>query len=519
MGNLLKRVVSCAMICLIGVASTGITTVEMPITTITASADETYKTWKQGDSRWGKMRLGGSSYTMSNSGCAATALSMLMVHSGSITDSSFTPGTLCTFFNNNGGFSNKGDISWGVSSKLASSFTFEGYASLSSSSVSGKVSEIENYLDEGYFLIVGVKSGGHWVAIDRVENGVVYMFDPANGKNVSLFNAYDNSGIYKVRKFKGANSVSTSVTTTVEEKEDVAEEVKDTQQSTSNTKPSTSTPTSSYTTGLYKITSELRFRTDAYLDADIIDIIPASTSINVSEINGEWGYVCYNGNMGWINLAYTSKLQNSYKYETGTYTTAEPLNFRESNTTSSNSYGLIPVNTKIEILEVKDNWGKVSYEGKSAWVCLDYVSVGDTTFSSSVNIAVSNSDKNIGNYTTTDNLYIRNGADTSFPTIDLINNGTDIMIIAVNGNWGKTIYNGSVGWVCLDYATYKNSFSFLPCDINNDGSVNITDLLYVSNKLKNGSKFTSNEVKLIDLNQDGKVDSTDYILFKGILLL
>lgn len=516
MGILLKRVISCAMVCLIGMASAGITTVEMPITTISASADASYQSWKQGDSRWGSMRLGSSSYTMSNSGCAATALSMLMVHSGSITDDSFTPATLCTFFNNNGGFSNRGDISWGVSNKLASSFSFEGYGTLSSSSVSGKADEIQKYLDAGYYIILGVKSGGHWVAVDKVDGDKVYVFDPANGKHVNVFDAYSNSGIYKVRKFYGANSVvkktdpevtkqeTSNDTTPVLSVEDTSVEV-----TSSNT---------TYSTGLYKLNSELCLRTDAYVGADVIDIIPNGTSINVSDINGDWGYVCYNANMGWINLNYADKVQSSYKYSTGTYTTAEPLNFRETASTSADSYGLIPINSKVEVLEVNGNWGKVNYQSKDAWICLNYASLGDAQISSAVNVAVSNSSSKIGIYITNDNLNVRAGDSTSYAKLDLIPSNTEVSIIEIDDDWGKVIYGETVGWISLDYVDYESSFNYLPGDVNNDGLVNIQDVFVISQKLKSGTPFTQNEVRVADFNDDGVINSTDYIVIKNVIL-
>jgi hypothetical protein len=541
------------MICLIGVGGTGITTIELPMTTISASADETYKSWKQGDSRWGSMRLGSSSYTMSNSGCAVTAVAMLMVHSGSVTDSSFTPGTFCTFLSNNGGLSSQGDISWSAATKLASSFKFEGYGSLSSSSVSGKVSEIKNYIDAGYYLAVSVKNGGHWVAVDRVENGVVYVIDPANGKVVNLFDAYSNSGISKIRKFKGANSVSTS-NVVIEDTEEVAEELptlpnettsstttssnkstsstkststsSSTKSNTSTTSTSTTTNTTTattsksttYSTGLYQLTSELCLRTDATSSADVIDIIPYAEYLNVSDIDGEWGYVCYDGNMGWINLGYAKKSQSSYKYSTGTYTTAEPLNYRASASISAESYGIIPINTTVEVLAVNGEWGKVSYNGKTAWICLSFVSAGTTEFSSAVNVATSNSSSKIGTYVTTDNLCLRESTSADTEKLDVISMGTKIDIISIDGNWGKTVYNNQVGWVCLDYAKLSSSYTTIPYDVNNDGQLNVNDILYVSDKIKNGKAFTQSELSLLDFDGNGSVDCSDYILLKQLIL-
>jgi mannosyl-glycoprotein endo-beta-N-acetylglucosaminidase len=532
------------------------------MTTISASADETYKSWKQGDSRWGSMRLGSSSYTMSNSGCAVTAVAMLMVHSGSVTDSSFNPGTFCTFLSNNGGLSSAGDISWSAATKLASSFQFEGYGSFSSSSASGKISEIKNYLDNGYYLAVSVKNGGHWVAIDRVENGVAYAIDPANGKVVNLFEAYSNSGISKIRKFRGANSVTN---TTIVDTEEVAEELptlsnetttsnKSTTSTTStststskNTTTSTSSSTksntstagtststastgtttttntstttsknSTYSTGLYQLTSDLCLRTDATSSADVIDIIPNATYLNVSDVDGEWGYVCYNGNMGWMHLGYAKKTQSSYKYSTGTYTTAEPLNYRASASISAESYGIIPINTTVEVLAVNGEWGKVSYNGKSAWICLSFVSSGTTEFSSAVNVAVSNSSNKVGTYVTTDNLCLRESNSTDTEKLDVIGMGTKIDIVSIDGNWGKTVYNGQIGWVCLDYAKLSNSTT--PYDVNGDGQLNVNDILYVSDKLKNGKSFTQSELTTLDFDGNGSVDCSDYILLKQLIL-
>ena len=87
---------------------------------------------------------------------------------------------------------------------------------------SGKAEELKNLLDEGYYVILGVKSGGHWVAVDKVEGSTIYAYDPANGKYISVFDAYSSSGVYKIRKFRGANSkpLSQDIIEIEKEKED-----------------------------------------------------------------------------------------------------------------------------------------------------------------------------------------------------------------------------------------------------------------------------------------------------------
>ena len=73
--------------------------------TVTANAASSdYRSWAQWDSEWGSIHLGKSQYTMKSSGCLVTAIAMLICHTGSADASSFNPGTLVTYLNNNGGF-------------------------------------------------------------------------------------------------------------------------------------------------------------------------------------------------------------------------------------------------------------------------------------------------------------------------------------------------------------------------------------------------------------------------------
>ena len=195
-----------------------------------------------------------------------------------------------------------------------------------------------------------------------------------------------------------------------------------------------------------------------------------------------------------------------------------PLNFRETASTSADSYGLIPINSKIEVLEVNGNWGKVNYESKDAWICLDYASEGDAQISSAVNVAVSNSSSKIGVYTTNDNLNVRAGNSTSYAKLDLIPSDTQVSIIEIDNDWGKVIYGETVGWISLDYVDYESSFDYLPGDINGDGLVNIQDVFVISQKLKSGTSFTQSEINVVDFNNDGIVNATDYIVIKNIIL-
>lgn len=87
--------------------------------TLTAYSAGSYKTWLQYDSRWGSKTLGSCGDTMSEIGCAVTSIAMLVVHSGSKSESSFNPGTLCDYLSKNGGFDSYGNIYWGAVTGLS----------------------------------------------------------------------------------------------------------------------------------------------------------------------------------------------------------------------------------------------------------------------------------------------------------------------------------------------------------------------------------------------------------------
>lgn len=61
--------------------------------------------------------------------------------------------------------------------------------------VAQKVEMIRQVVDKGYQVIVQIPKSSPWglryVAVDRVENGTVYMFDP-NGSRTDLFATYGN---------------------------------------------------------------------------------------------------------------------------------------------------------------------------------------------------------------------------------------------------------------------------------------------------------------------------------------
>lgn len=60
----------------------------------------------------------------------------------------------------------------------------------------------------------------------------------------------------------------------------------------------------------------------------------------------------------------------SYK---GTVTSTNGLNVRTGNNTSYKILGVLKYQTTVTILEEKSGWGKISYNGKDGWICLNWI--------------------------------------------------------------------------------------------------------------------------------------------------
>ena len=134
--------------------------------------------------------------------------------------------------------------------------------------------------------------------------------------------------------------------------------------------------TNVYKPGRYLVNDFMNFRADHSITSDIFSVLPSGIEVTVSEINGIWGKIVYNGLTGWISLDYSTKLNDNpeaaARFPTGTYSTDEIMNFRADPDLTAASYGLIPKGTELKITEVKGIWGKTTYRGRTGWLSLEY---------------------------------------------------------------------------------------------------------------------------------------------------
>lgn len=136
----------------------------------------TFTSWKQYDSQWSNVRLGNK--TVGKIGCAMTSVAIQIMRSGSpLSIEEFNPGTFAQALTKAGGFNAAGNIYWSAVERIAPNFKFVDRVNHRPS-----LQELNNLVSQGYYVILNVKYGRHWVAIDSVDvaNNKIYMFDPGS---------------------------------------------------------------------------------------------------------------------------------------------------------------------------------------------------------------------------------------------------------------------------------------------------------------------------------------------------
>ncbi len=166
------------------------------------NAEEDYRAWDQADERWGSLELGTSGKTVEDSGCLVTSVTKLIIQAGLKNVEDFNPATLVKWLNKNGGFSGA-SLVWSKVGEYAGDFTWyynNDNRLLSSGTYSSAEynDEIIDWIKEGFHIVLQVKGGGHWVAVDEamsLATGEVYIMDsqPYNqNADIRLVDRYSN---------------------------------------------------------------------------------------------------------------------------------------------------------------------------------------------------------------------------------------------------------------------------------------------------------------------------------------
>lgn len=139
--------------------------------------------WRQAGSSWSNLTLGSGGQTVAASGCTVTSMAYLIKKSGTqLTVDTFDPGV----FVQNVKFTSS-MLYWNTWSGIAPKFIMEKQDAI----VLGDAAEVFNKevsqpTSGGYQRFIIIQVPGHWVAFDHIENGQIYVMDPAASAGAGL---------------------------------------------------------------------------------------------------------------------------------------------------------------------------------------------------------------------------------------------------------------------------------------------------------------------------------------------
>ena len=197
--------------------------------------------------------------------------------------------------------------------------------------------------------------------------------------------------------------------------------------------------------------NSLELRTDPTVESCSFGLVPEDTVVYVEAFVNGWAYFSFNGHKGWGHSSHLVETNVQVKVNgTGT----EGLALKAAADGGSERYALIPEGTLLEIDKVSNGWGHTKYEEQEGWVAVRYtelVSKAEVVapakgFMEEKVYTVVNAD---------DGLAHRMAQDGENILLDVIPEGTDIKVTAIENNWAYTVINGQPGWVLSTYLKEK----------------------------------------------------------------
>jgi predicted phage tail component-like protein len=123
----------------------------------------------------------------------------------------------------------------------------------------------------------------------------------------------------------------------------------------------------------YKTTANLNLRAGRGTSYKIYTTIPKNQVLSITEISGGWGKATYGGITGYCSMTYL-QLQTTTTANYRVSTDGSGLNLRSSRSSSSRVLLSIPNGTALTITEISGGWGKTTYNNKTGYVYMSYVS-------------------------------------------------------------------------------------------------------------------------------------------------
>lgn len=207
-------------------------------------------------------------------------------------------------------------------------------------------------------------------------------------------------------------------------------------------------------------------------------------------------------------------------YETGTYQLNDNMNFRADHSIVSGIFSIIPKGVSVTVTEVYGIWGKISYNGTTGWISLDYSTKQSErpVLTTEPVVPAETSGYQIGEYVTNEVMNFRADHSKSSTAFGLIPKGTKLTITEINDVWGKLTYLGKTGWISLEYSTFipieatqppVESRPLLPGDADGNGKIDAEDARLILRHAVAIEMINEAFLTQSDINGDGRITPED----------
>ena len=205
---------------------------------------------------------------------------------------------------------------------------------------------------------------------------------------------------------------------------------------TTNTNTNQNNTTTTNGTTYFITGSELNIRSEASVNGNIVGQYREGDKVVILETSNGWGKT----DKGWISMQYAYKTGEVGKNSCKGIVTTDGLNIRTGPGTGYDANGNYKTGDRVEILEQitvgNVTWGCTS----KGWISMEYVYVDGTKGEGSGTGTV-----------TGDQVNIRSGPGTQYPSVGSMNTGDTVEIFAQFTIGGKTWGCTSKGWISMDY--------------------------------------------------------------------
>ncbi|MBU3182146.1 SH3 domain-containing protein [Clostridium psychrophilum] len=202
--------------------------------------------------------------------------------------------------------------------------------------------------------------------------------------------------------------------------------------------------------------SNLSVRSGAGTNYAILGSMKIGAKVIITGKTNNFYKITYNGKIAYVSALYVKITAKPvvvvtppavYKTQYGV-TTGSNLSVRSGAGTNYAILGSMKIGTKVIITGKTNNFYKVTYNGKIAYVSAQYVKITAKPVVVVIPPAVYKTQYGV---TTGSNLSVRSGAGTNYAILGSMKIGTKVVITGKTNNFYKVTYNGKAGYVSALY--------------------------------------------------------------------